>query len=343
MFPYIPQIVKGLAWSPDGSWIAVMVGDELCRNGLDDDVLLVPSSETDRGPRRIHLRRCFAASLVGEVSGASNSLDWSPDSESLALGGPAFRGGVIFRLDSGLQHEIPADCRIGGFISEKSLVTKRQRGDNFSLVAYDLDGQQQSEQALGFGADVVAFGPAPRLFIQDAQGARIIDSATNQVLGNGPSLPRGAGQAGFGNQGNVVCTAACPYNPLQNGPLVCYDVLKAAEILPRVKVKNGVPFDVARNSLVLVATDEHKVFSPFIIGSFLGIFSEDRDWPTKRVVKPWVVWDLGQGRSLMELTQAGQAPQGEWREPGRPAMAPDGRRVATAGRDLLRIYNVPAR
>jgi hypothetical protein len=120
--------------------------------------------------------------------------------------------------------------------------------------------------------------------------------------------------------------------------MVCYDVTKATEILPRVKVNNGMPFDIARNSSVLIAADEHQVFSPFII----GFFREGLDG-TKLVVKPWVVWDLAEGRSLMKISQGSQAPQGKWRLPGRAAMAPDGQRVATAGKDLLRIYRVHAR
>jgi hypothetical protein len=365
------RVTKGLAYSPDGKWIAVMAGGAgVCRK--DNDVLfLVPASGNLDGVKRIGLNHCT------ELDGwnqAARPIEWSPDSEHIAVSftSPRDANGeaghfAIVRASDGAQKELSAPdvhpaffwpdherSGFSGFLDgdRMLMVSKSKRhegpGDDFdvTLSICDLNGQKLSERTLlvDFGL-ALAFGPPAMVYVlpSDQPKPVISDPVTGKVLSKGPRLPGYNPEVHFGDAGKIVCTAT-EASDARSNRMICFDIPSGVEILPKPSVRNGTPFELARNSSVLLASDVYCCTNPNV------------DEPPIRVSR--VIWDLRSGKELARMRfqmQSQKSSTGLLSVGGGgveynvestgvlapAALSPEGERVAYGCNDLLRIYQIP--
>jgi hypothetical protein len=324
------HFVRGIAYSPNGKQIAAVVGHHGSCRTTPDEVVIVPADGAASKGTTIQLDAC-ASEYNGKV------LHWAPDNCCIAV---TFAGRVkIIRLENGRTCEIQPAAGVAGFIEDELVVVPRpreRRPDTLTNRAapvpiYDCECAVRRTWMSEAGSEqLAAFGPpAILLRFRADQPMALIDPMSGDLLRRLPPAkfnPRFQ----FGAGGKVLCVGQHPAGTFDLR-MSCYRTNDGAEAI-QPNVRNGAPFDVARNAPVLIATDETVHAVPF-------------SFDTELRVESWIVWDLAQGRELARLPHQKQnrhlkltAVEKHGGEVARAALSPNGDQVATGADDLLRVY-----
>ncbi|QDT16694.1 WD40 repeat domain-containing protein [Alienimonas californiensis] len=168
---YAMTRIEALAWSPDGSRLAV--GGEVQDSG----------KELFRCPTRIYLREGTTFAPVGEAasglihgSGANTNvadLAWSPDGGTLALAGAQNFATSLFDPDGTLRADLetPADAVFAlAWRPAGDLLAVATAGPN--LRAYAADGR--ALQTVGPAGPTLAFSPSGDRLVSTAPGGAVL-------------------------------------------------------------------------------------------------------------------------------------------------------------------------
>jgi hypothetical protein len=345
---------RDLAYSPDGNWIAALVGPSRTGPDSQDDLVLIPSTGMAGQIRRIHLDR------IGADTTYSKDVFWSPDSVHVAVrlatssfsssfsifqtsdDKPIYRGGVI-------------DEFLGFVDNHRFLVRPGRVEDNGpvsklrdqSLLVFSLEGAQSAEWPLPGTIRVAVFG-APGIAGVEVRAEKslvLIDPLAGTIMRRDP-VPQDFPRVQFGDGGRIYCLgrwpAQTPPPPISVLRVRCVDALTGKEFPPTGPVRNGEPFDVARDAPVLAATD-----------SFLSrvIFHAFDETDIGANVSSVGVWNLRRGVELLRLKGQKQRQRvigfkngigfPYWDRAARLALAPQGDRLAIAADDVLSLYEIP--
>ncbi len=333
---------RDLSYSPDGNWIAAVVGPFRTKPVRQDDLVLIPSSGRADQIRRVPLGQLAASSAY------LKTLFWSPDSIRVAVElSPSYliSSFAIFRVaDDKVIYRGRAMEEFLGFIDNRRfLVWPRRVGvQNQSVLVSDLEGERPVEWPFS-SMRVAVFGPPEigAVYVRAGNDLResslnlvIVDPPTGKVVRQEPA-PKGAPLVHFGDGGRIYCFARWPlesYGATPPPPVSCLDVRTGKESLQVGPIHHGEPFDMARDAPVLAATDSyvtHLIFHWF----------DETDVGTN--VKSVVIWDLRRGIEIVRLK--GQKQNGQnWDRAARLALAPRGDRHAVAAADVLSLYEIPA-
>jgi len=192
---------------------------------------------------------------------------------------------------------------------------------------------------------VAVFGP-PEIAGAEARAEKnlvLVDPLSGKIVRRDP-IPQDFPRVQFGDGGKIYCLGRWPAQPptVSTTPVRCFDVLTGKESLPVGPIRNGEPFDVARDVPVLAATDSylsHRVFHGF----------DETD--VAENVNSVVVWNLrlgvelvrlkGQKQRLREIQSLRALTWSSWDLAARLALAPLGDRLAIAADDALSLYEIP--
>jgi hypothetical protein len=161
--------------------------------------------------------------------------------------------------------------------------------------------------------------------IPDRSDVRIVNAFTGALLGRF-TMPLGSTVLHFGANGAALCVG----RSLQ-GAFECYDTRSGQLIAPHPEVMGGVPFDVSRNSTIVLLTDGAERTNPFTETG-------------RAVYHAWVLWDFQTRRELGRLKCRMQkpfpGPKG-YQNLFASAIAPDGKSFAIAGDGVVEMYDIP--
>ncbi len=344
-------LARDLAYSPDGNWIAALVGPLRTHAESQDDLVLIPSTGRIDQVRRIHLDHIAAYTFY------SKAVFWSPDSVHVAvrLSTRSFTSSyTIFRVTDGklIYRGRVIDEFLGFIDNRRFLVRPANAVDNGPASSlqdqptsiFDLDEGQQSAQALPGTMRAAVFGPPAIAGIEVSSEKRLVlvDPLTGKIVRRDP-VPPDFPRVQFGDSGKIYCLGRWPTRTVPL-PVRCFDVLTGKESLPMEPIRNGEPFDLARDAPVLAATDSyvaHRVFHVF----------DETDQAID--VRSVVVWNLRRGVELVRLKgqrQRQRASQFEvprdageerWDRAAKLALGPKGDRLAIAADDVFSMYEMP--
>jgi hypothetical protein len=321
-------LVKRLAWSPDGKSIAAII----TTGGENDELLIIPVSNNTAGARRIPLHGSFQAFNRYRL------LTWCPSSDCIAVQLANRKLGVFWR--EGNRGPAMHSGELEGFVDDRRMLFTTTGGlPNFG------DSGQATIQDLENGAGgvpsfysrsvdyVEAFGPPARALVHFyGKDTEVLDPINGTVLCRGLTLPNHNIQSRFGDHGRVVCIGG-DSEGWGSEPVLCYDTTTGSETLPRPKVRNGSPLDMAREAPVLLASD---IYSPHTLINFFKFLAENEG----EVAKSLVFWDLGKGREIARIKYPMQAVKTDFETIGRSAISPNGKEFAIGADDFLRIYRL---
>ncbi len=291
---------RDLAYSPDGNWIAAVVGPSVAKLDSQDDLLLIPSSGRADQIRRIHLDG------IGAVTSYGKDIFWSPDGVHVAVRlatsnfGSSFS---IFRASDGetIYRGGIIDEFLGFVDNHRFLVRPGRVEDNYldallrdhPISVFDLQGEQPAEWPLSGTISAAVFGP-PGIAGVEVQGEKslvIVEPLTGKMVRRDP-VPQYFPRVQFGDGGRIYCLgrwpARTPPPPISVLRVRCVDALTGKEFLPMGPVRNGEPFDVARDVPVLAATDgyvSHLVFHLFDETDIGYNFSSVGIWNLRRGIE----------------------------------------------------------
>jgi hypothetical protein len=332
------HMVRDMAYSPDGKWIALVLGHvwhlrECAEN--PDEVLLLSVEATAERTKRFTLDTCARDSW-------SRVLYWSPDGQHVAvLTDLLHRRLQILSVMEGKQCEIGHFWRFGGFIDDRRMVLafddrslSRRFATRLPILLYNTGCEEVGKWPLVAPIDgLAAFGPPGKAWVYNGASMQAITDSSGKVMQQLP-LDQVGPIARFGDSGKVLCQAEPPGNYAQQ--VKCYDAETGTRILPGPPARTVAPFDVARDRAVIVATDAYRTNTLLGYNSVLHIES-------------WIVWDLRQGREVARIKHGEQGSSLKFTkrdrvsvEPIRAAISPDARHLATGMDDVLRIYDLPA-
>jgi hypothetical protein len=345
---------RDLAYSPDGSWIAAVVGPSVTKPDSRDDLVLIPSAGRVGEIRRIHLDR------VAAVTSYCKDVFWSPDSVHIAvrLATSSFSSSFsIFRIsgDEPIYRGGSVDEFLG-FLDNRRFLVRSGRVENDyvdsllrdqPISVFDLAGAQPAEWPLSGTIRVAVFGPAEiaGVEVRAEKSLVLVDPLTGKIVRRDP-VPQDFPRVQFGDHGRTYCLgrwpAQAPPPPISVLRVRCVDALTGKESLPVGPVRNGEPFDLARDVPVLAATDgyvSHLVFHAFDetdIGYNVGSVSV---WNLRRGVE--VVRLMGQKQRQRVIGFKNGFFSVAWDRAARLALGPQGDRLAIAADDVLSLYEIP--
>ena len=100
---------SGLAWSPDGTMIAV---------GMDNDIWLIYLAYDQGGPRQVRTSILRAAATNSSAGFASNTLTWAPNNRYLAISQNEVYGGLnVYNISSGKNLLSTTNSSGGAFVA----------------------------------------------------------------------------------------------------------------------------------------------------------------------------------------------------------------------------------
>ena len=341
---------RDLAYSPDGNWIAAVVGPLAARREQQDDLVIIPSSGRIDRSRRIHLDHIASSRYF------SKAVFWSPDSVHVAV--RLMTSPIHDVYDSSFTVFGAADgkptYRSGatedflGFIDSHRFLVRPGRvpDDGFrlrdqSIFVFDLEGGQPAAWPLLGTIRAAVFGPPEiaGIEVSTEKSLVLVDPLTGKIVRRDP-LPQDFPRVQFGDGGKIYCLGRWPVlappPPIPNLPVRCFDARTGKESLPVGPVRNGEPFDIARDVPLLAATDS------YLSRLIFHVFDES---DIGNNVKSVVIWDVRRGVELVRLK--GQKQRQSWGQvqdwdlPARLALAPQGDRLAIAANDVLSLYEIP--
>jgi hypothetical protein len=319
-----------------------------------DDLILIPSTgRTDR-VRRIHLDHIAADTLF------CKAIFWSPDSVHVAvrLSTSAYSSSfTIFRAtdDRPIYSGGTTDEFLGFIDNHRFLARPGSDADNRpfsrlrdqSIFVFDLDGAQPTEWPLLGTMRVAVFGPTGVVGVEVSaeKSLVLVDPLTGKIVRRDP-VPQDFPRVQLGDDGRIYCLGRWPTQtpppPISALRVRCFDVLTGKESLPIGPVRNGEPFDVARDVPVLAATDSY--LSRLIFHAFDETDIADN-------VKSVVIWNLRRGVELVRLPGQKQRQRligfkdvlefPYWDRAAKLALGPQGDHLAIAADDVLSLYEIP--
>lgn len=345
---------RDLAYSPDGNWIAAVVGPAVAIPGSQDDLVFVPASGRADQIRGIHLDGVAAVTSYGK------DIFWSPDGVHVAVrlatsnfgssfcifraadGKPIYRGGII-------------DEFLGFVDNHRFLVRPGKVEDNYldsllrdhPISVFDLAGTQPAEWPLSGTISAAVFGP-PGIAGVKVEGEKslvIIDPLTGKIVRRDP-VPQDFPRVQFGDGGRIYCLgrwpAQTPPPPVSTLRLRCVDALTGKEFLPIGLIRNGEPFDVARDVPVLAATDgyvSHLVFHVFDETDIGYNFNSVGIWNLRRGVE--IIRLKAQKQRQRAIGFKNGFFSAGWDRSAKLALGPQGDRLAIATDDVFSLYEIP--
>ncbi len=324
---------RELAYSPDGNWIAALIGPSWSKLGSEDDLVLIPAGgRTDR-IRRIHLGQFAADSFL------CKDLFWSPDSGYVAVRLSVSSFVSSFSVFGAADGKPIYRGRVGdeflGFVDDRRFLVRpgitgvNREGTKLqdrSIFVFDLDGTRPTEWPLSgtIRVGVLGLREIAGVEVQGEKSLVLVNASTGKVLRRDP-LPDDLPRVQFGDDGRAYCLGRWPTQipprPISALGVRCVDALTGRESRPIGPVRYGEPFDVARDVPVLAATDtySHLIFHAF----------DETDIGVNVVSVG--VWNLRRGVEVVR----------HWDRAARLALGPQGDRLAIAADDVLSLYEIP--
>ena len=326
----IGHVVRDVAASPDGRWIAAIVGHRgrSCES-RPDDLFLVPVNGSIAQAKSLRLSRCAYART-------SKPLHWSPGASHLAI----VLGGYVTVLTAAgrLECQIGPVASFAGFVDDERMIAAMPRGSGpgpfstrpapVSIYTPTCELKATWQYPRKISRIVVAGPPAIGMVYEEDGSAVLLNPLTGTVLNELPKMAYNP-MFLFGDRGRVLCVAHQPAGKF-NVQMSCYESSRGSEVLPRPAVRNGAPFDVAWDSPVLVATDGYLTDVPF-------------SFDTRLKTEAWIVWDMRRGACLARIKQRKQMQS--FKDQGTAAKAtllPNGQRLAIGADDTLSLFNIAA-
>lgn len=345
---------RDLAYSPDGNWIAAVVGLVRTKPESQDDLILIPSTGSTDRVRRIHLEHIAADTLY------CKAIFWSPDSVYVAvrLSTSAYSSSfTIFRAtdDRPIYSGGTTDEFLGFIDNHRFLAQPGSDADNRpfsrlrdqSIFVFDLDGARPAERPLLGTMRVAVFGPTGVVAVEVSaeKSLVLVDPLTAKIVRR-DTVPQDFPRVQLGDGGRIYCLGRWPTQtpppPISALRVRCFDALTGEESLAVGPVRSGEPFDVARDVPVLAATDSY--LSRLTFHAFDETDIGDN-------VKSVVIWNLHRGVELVRLPGQKQRQRliGFWNTTNEPywdraarlALGPQGDHLAIAADDILSLYEIP--
>lgn len=183
--------VRDIAYSPDGNWIAAVVGPWRANRDSADDLVIIPSVGRIDRSKRIHLDH------IAQSAFYVKTIFWSPDSAHVAvrLFITFLRSDfAIFRASDELPEYQGAGQEFLGFFDSHRFLIQPARTDpadefqNRETSVYHLDGTRQVSWPFAATIRVATLGPPSiaAVKVRGDQGLLIVDPLTGGILRRNP-------------------------------------------------------------------------------------------------------------------------------------------------------------
>lgn len=246
-------------------------------------------------------------------------------------------GVAVFHIAGGTYCEIPAVAVPGGFVRDLLFVAAEKNPAKdpgaFAITVspvtiYGADCKPVAEWKFrGRIDDLETFAPGLMAIDSERQEIQVVEPVTGKTVARVSTLG-GFTRMRFGEKGRVLCGAWYP----SQGSLVCYELASGLRVA-HATIQGGAPLDVSLENSLALAADGAFWKDPF----------GGREYET---LKRWIVWDFRTGREVASLgfQMQRRTVHTYWRGnlgPCSSAISPDGRQIAVAGDDVLRVYDLP--
>ena len=329
--------VWGLAFSPDGSRLAIGFGDSTQESEITRRLIVVPMSNPRKVERSFELR----LNLSWIAQPCCVRLSWSPDGQHLAVSNGSGRDpqALVFDLKSNSHCEIEASKTF--FLSADTLLSLRWESDGDNLSIFTAQCAVKRDWLVQVGIRVLDVSHEPALiagFRYQPEKLRTHESVSEGLLLRIDNLPETQILANFGpgfipsnfaRGGNSVCA-------VKEGTMSCRPT--SGGQLMQIPIGSGWIMGVKGAANRLAISEFNRRTIPQGLASFLDVSDV---WFT---LKRRIIWDLDKGQMIAAYTpQVASVRLKGFGKRDRSfdyALSADGQYIAEGSPDSVTVYQI---